>query len=58
MYQGVQFTCDAFISAFNSHEIRISMDARGRVFDNIFIERLWCTVKYEEVYLNDYEDAT
>jgi transposase InsO family protein len=37
-----------------NHRIKISMDGRGRVFDNIFIERLWRTVKYEEVYLKDY----
>lgn len=38
-----------------SYNIEISMDSRGRVFDNIFIERLWRSVKYEEVYINTYE---
>jgi len=53
--QGVQFTCEDFISVLEGAEIQISMDGRGRVFDNIFIERLWRSVKYEEVYLHDYE---
>ena len=52
--QGVQFTCDAFTGILNDHCIRISMDGRGRAFDNIFVERLWRSVKYEEVYLKDY----
>jgi len=55
--QGVQFTSDAFTGALESRSIRISMDGRGRAFDNIFIERLWRSVKYEEVYLKDYEDV-
>ena len=53
--QGVQFTCEDFIAVLEGAGVRISMDGRGRVFDNIFIERLWRTVKYEEVYLHDYE---
>ena len=53
--QGVQFTNDAFISCLKEAGITISMDGRGRAHDNIFIERLWRTVKYEEVYLNEYE---
>lgn len=53
--QGVQFTSHAFTTRLEEARIRISMDGRGRVFDNIFIERLWRTVKYEHVYLNDYE---
>jgi putative transposase len=53
--QGVQFTSETFTRRLESEGIRISMDGRGRVFDNIFIERLWRTLKYEEVYLNDYE---
>ncbi len=53
--QGVQFTSQEFIEKLEASGIRISMDSRGRVFDNIFIERLWRTVKYEEVYLHDYQ---
>jgi putative transposase len=52
--QGVQFTSEEFIKILKDAEIRISMDGRGRLYDNIFVERLWRTVKYEEVYLNDY----
>lgn len=52
--QGSQFTSDAFTGHLQRHGIQISMDGRGRVTDNIFIERLWRTVKYEEVYLKDY----
>jgi putative transposase len=52
--QGSQFTSDDFTSLVKSHGIRISMDGRGRAFDNIMIERLWRTVKYEEVYLKEY----
>jgi len=55
--QGVQFTSELFTGILLANGIRISMDARGRAFDNIFIERLWRTVKYEEVYLRDYGDA-
>jgi putative transposase len=54
--QGCQFTSDSFTGWLESTGIRISMDGRGRVFDNIFVERLWRTVKYEEVYLKDYGD--
>lgn len=53
--QGSQFTSDDYLAVLNQYpEIRISMDGRGRCFDNIFCERLWRTVKYEEVYLHDY----
>jgi putative transposase len=52
--QGSQFTSKDFTSVLKNHQITISMDGRGRVFDNIFIERLWRTVKYEDVYLKDY----
>ena len=53
--QGSQFTSFEYISLLKSHpEIKISMDGRGRCFDNIFTERLWRTVKYEEIYLRDY----
>jgi putative transposase len=54
--QGCQFTSLEFTGCLKAHEIKISMDGRGRVFDNIFIERLWRTVKYEDVYLNHYPD--
>lgn len=53
--QGAQFTSNPFTCRLESEKIKISMDGRGRAFDNIFIERLWRSVKYEEVYLNDYE---
>ena len=53
--QGSQFTSDEFTTMLEDVGIRISMDGKGRVFDNIFIERLWRTVKYEEVYLKDYQ---
>ena len=52
--QGSQFTSEAFALALEDSGIRISMDGRGRVYDNIFIERLWRSVKYEEVCLKDY----
>jgi len=52
--QGVQFTALEFTGCLEAAGVRISMDGRGRVFDNIFIERLWRSVKYEEVYLKDY----
>ena len=55
--QGSQFTCMAFIRILQDRCIAISMDGRGRVFDNIFIERLWRTVKQEEVYLKDYQSV-
>ena len=55
--QGVQFTSMAFTSVLESHDIAISMDGRGRVLDNVFIERLWRTIKYEDIYLKDYEDV-
>jgi len=55
--QGSQFTGGEFTGRLKSAGIRISMDGRGRVFDNIFVERLWRTVKYEEVYLKDYRTA-
>ena len=55
--QGVQFTSDDFISVLKKKDIRISMDGRGRALDNIMIERLWRSVKYEEVYLRDYRNG-
>ena len=53
--QGSQFTAEDFIGPLRDAGVRISMDGRGRVFDNIFVERLWRTVKVEEVYLRDYQ---
>jgi putative transposase len=53
--QGSQFTSNDFIGMLLSKGIRISMDGRGRAFDNIFTERLWRSVKYEEVYIKDYQ---
>jgi putative transposase len=52
--QGMQFTASGFISCLEAADVRISMDGRGRALDNIFIERLWRTVKYEDIYLHDY----
>jgi len=52
--QGSQFTSDDFIGALERHKITISMDGKGRYMDNIFVERLWRSLKYEEVYLNAY----
>ena len=56
--QGSQFTSSAFTSRLLSANILISMDGRGRAFDNIFIERLWRSVKYEEVYPKSYQTVT
>ena len=53
--QGAQFTSTAFTEVLKNHNIRISMDGKGRWIDNVFIERLWRSVKYEEVYLHAYE---
>ena len=52
--QGAQFTSVRFVSILEDREINVSMDGRGRAMDNIFVERLWRSVKYEEVYLKDY----
>ena len=56
--QGSQFTSIKFCEILSSNNIQISMDGRGRALDNVFIERLWRTLKYEEVYLNAYENGT
>jgi putative transposase len=53
--QGSQFTCGDWIDALTEAGVAISMDGQGRVFDNIFVERLWRSVKVEEVYLHDYQ---
>jgi putative transposase len=55
--QGAQFTGDEFTGMLKKHNIRISMDGKGSYNDNLFIERLWRSVKYEEVYLNAYQDG-
>jgi len=55
--QGVQFTSLEFTGRLENAGIKISMDGRGRALDNVFVERLWRSVKYEEVYLKDYQDV-
>lgn len=55
--QGVQFTSFEFTGRLEDAGIQISMDGRGRALDNVFVERLWRSVKYEEVYLKDYQDV-
>jgi len=56
--QGAQFTCEGLTSVLRDHDVQISMDGRGRWLDNVFIERLWRSVKHEEVYLKAYENLT
>ena len=53
--QGVQFTSKDFIDMLKRNDIKISMDSKGRALDNIFVERLWRSLKYEEVYLKNYQ---
>jgi len=53
--KGSHFTAKEYLDILQAHPIRISMDSRGRAFDNIFTERLWRTVKYEDVYLKEYQ---
>jgi putative transposase len=53
--QGSQFTAQGFTAVLERAGVQISMDGRGRVFDNIFVERLWRTIKYEHLYLHEYE---
>lgn len=55
--QGSQFTSASFTTLLRDHGIQISMDGRGRALDNVFIERLWRSVKYEDIYLKDYESV-
>ena len=55
--QGAQFTSESFTGLLEQRGFRISMDGKGRCSDNLFIERLWRTVKYEEVYLKAYQDG-
>ncbi len=54
--QGVQFTSNAFVQVLKGHQIKISMDGKGRWMDNIFIERLWRSVKYEDIYIKEYRN--
>jgi len=56
--QGSQFTSDDFTGTLKRHGVTISMDGKGRCMDNIFVERLWRSLKYEEVYLNAYASVT
>ncbi len=55
---GAQFTGDGYIEVLKASGTRIGMDGRGRALDNVFIERLWWSVKYEDIYLNDYCNGT
>ena len=56
--QGAQFTDRDFVGVLKSHAIRVSMDGKGRCLDNVFVERLWRSLKYEEVYLTTYADVS
>ena len=56
--QGSQFTSDDFTRVLKNHDIKISMDGKGRWVDNVFVERLWKSVKYEHVYLHAYESVS
>ena len=55
--QGSQFTSTLFTRELMKRNIKISMDGRGRAIDNVFVERLWRSVKYEDVYIKDYESV-
>jgi len=55
--QGSQFTSNAFTQVLQDHDVKISMDGKGRAMDNIMVERLWRSVKYEEIYLKEYSDV-
>ena len=56
--QGVQFTAAAWTSRLEGAGVQVSMDGRGRCLDNVFVERLWRSVKYEDLYLRCYEAVT
>jgi putative transposase len=56
--QGSQFTSEDFTRVLKNHDIKISMDGKGRWVDNVFVERLWKSVKYEHVYLHAYENVS
>lgn len=53
--QGCQYTSDAFTGVLKSHDIRTSMDGKGRALDNVMIERLWRTVKYDDIFIRAYK---
>ena len=55
--QGSQFTAEQFTGCLERAGVKISMDGRGRAMDNVMVERLWRTVKYEDIYLRDYADG-
>ena len=55
--QGAQFTSNTFTQALKDHQVAISMDGRGRCQDNIFVERLWWTLKHQFIYLHSFEDG-
>lgn len=55
--QGSQFTSEVYVQLLKDNDIQISMDGKGRAIDNVFVERLWRTVKYEHIYLHAYEDG-
>src|SRR5699024_4442956 len=54
---GSQFTSEEFVGSVLGNDVRLSMDGRGRAIDNVFIERLWRSIKYEKIYLNPAEDG-
>jgi len=56
--QGSQFTSDAFIKVLTDNNVEISMDGVNRALDNIYIERFWRTIKYEDIFMNGYETMT
>jgi putative transposase len=56
--QGSQFTSEAFTSVLEKHHIRISMDSVGRALDNVYVERLWRSLKYEDIYIKSYENMS
>ena len=55
--QGCQFTSEGFTDVLKDHDVKISMDGKGRWMDNVFIERLWRSLKYEEIYLKAYDSV-
>lgn len=56
--QGSQFTGKLWLDVLKAHGVRISMDGKGRALDNVYVERLWRSLKYEDIYLNDYESVS
>jgi putative transposase len=56
--QGSQFTSDGFVGVLQSHGIKISMDGKNRALDNVIVERFWRTLKYEDIYLRDYQNMS